>query len=88
MVVEINRYRDLEPRLLEEKMYSITARRAGRLTAFSLLATMTIATAAHAAGEVNIYSYRQPVLIEPMLKAFTKKTGIKTNTVYAKKGIG
>jgi iron(III) transport system substrate-binding protein len=68
-------------------MYSHTARRAGRLAALSLLTSVSFATIAQAAGEVNIYSYRQPVLIQPMLNAFTKKTGIKTNVVYAKKGL-
>jgi iron(III) transport system substrate-binding protein len=38
-------------------------------------------------GEVNIYSYREPQLIEPMLKAFTQRTGIKTNLVFAKDGL-
>lgn len=51
-----------------------------------VISTLT-ATAAMAQGEVNIYSYRQPVLIEPLLKAFTDKTGIKTNVVYASKGL-
>lgn len=37
--------------------------------------------------EVNIYSYRQPHLIEPMLQVFTNQTGIKVNAVYAKKGM-
>ena len=68
-------------------MYKTTTRRAGRLAAFSLLASVTFATSAQAAGEVNIYSYRQPVLIEPMLKAFTDRTGIKANVIYAKKGL-
>ena len=36
---------------------------------------------------MNIYSYRQPVLIEPMLQEFTKQTGIKTNVIYARKGL-
>ena len=40
-----------------------------------------------AADEVNIYSYREPGLIAPLLSAFTKETGIKTNVVYAKKGL-
>ncbi|TLP45514.1 Fe(3+) ABC transporter substrate-binding protein [Cohaesibacter sp. CAU 1516] len=40
-----------------------------------------------AAGEVNIYSYRQPFLIEPILEAFTKETGIQTNVIFAKKGL-
>ena len=43
--------------------------------------------AALAAGEVNIYSYREPKLIEPLLKSFTERTGIKTNVVFAKDGL-
>ncbi|MBL8661908.1 MAG: Fe(3+) ABC transporter substrate-binding protein [Candidatus Odyssella sp.] len=42
------------------------------------------ASPAHAAGEVNIYSYRQEVLIRPLLDEFTKETGIKVNIVYVK----
>ena len=44
---------------------------------------------AHAgsAGEVNIYSYREPKLIEPLLKAFTAKTGISTNMIFAGSGL-
>lgn len=38
-------------------------------------------------AEVNVYSYRQPFLIKPLFDAFTKDTGIKVNTVYAKKGL-
>jgi len=51
------------------------------------LAAMAGATAAAAAEEVNIYSYRQPQLIDPLLKAFIAKTGIKTNVVYAADGL-
>ncbi len=40
-----------------------------------------------AQGEVNVYSYRQPYLIEPLFKAFTEQTGIKVNTIYAKDGL-
>ncbi len=40
-----------------------------------------------AAEEVNIYSNRQPFLIQPMLDAFTTQTGIKTNVVFANKGV-
>ena len=45
------------------------------------------AVASHADGEVNLYSYRQPFLIEPMLEEFTKQTGTKVNVVFAKKGM-
>ena len=44
-------------------------------------------TAASTEEVVNLYSYRQPFLIKPMLTEFTKKTGIKTNVVFAKKGM-
>jgi len=37
--------------------------------------------------EINIYSHRQPFLINPFLELFTKDTGIKTNVVYSKKGL-
>ena len=39
------------------------------------------------AKEINIYSHRQPFLINPFLEAFTLETGIKTNVVYSKKGL-
>lgn len=42
---------------------------------------------ANAADEVNVYSYRQPFLIKPMFDAFTRETGVKVNTVFAKKGL-
>ncbi len=36
---------------------------------------------------VNIYSYRQPELIAPLLARFTASTGIKTQVIFAKKGL-
>lgn len=40
-----------------------------------------IGIAAENSGEVNIYSYRQEVLIRPLLDAFTERTGVKVNIV-------
>ena len=40
-----------------------------------------------AASELNIYSHRQPFLIDPFLNAFTEKTGIETNVLYSTKGL-
>ena len=37
--------------------------------------------------EVNVYSYRKPQLIDPLLDAFTQQTGIRVNLVFAKKGL-
>mgnify|MGYP006075770443 CR=1 FL=1 len=39
------------------------------------------------AKEVNIYSYRQPYLIEPMLDKFTADTGIEVNVLFSGKGL-
>src|SRR5262245_56267304 len=65
------------------------ARRGARTAARVALALAALAggAAAALAEEVNIYSYRQPQLIDPLLKAFTAKTGVKTNVVYAADGL-
>lgn len=43
--------------------------------------------AAQGAEEVNIYSYRQSFLIDPVVEKFEKDTGINVNVVFAKKGL-
>ncbi|PJK12581.1 iron ABC transporter substrate-binding protein [Lysobacteraceae bacterium NML120232] len=42
---------------------------------------------AAAAGEVNLYTTREPGLIQPLLDAFTAETGIQVNTVFLKDGL-
>lgn len=39
------------------------------------------------AAEINVYSHRQPFLINPFLKAYEEKTGTKVNVVFASKGL-
>jgi iron(III) transport system substrate-binding protein len=39
------------------------------------------------AAEVNIYTTRQPELIQPIFDAFTAETGTKVNVLYAEKGL-
>jgi iron(III) transport system substrate-binding protein len=39
------------------------------------------------AAEINVYSYRQPFLVQPMFDAFTKETGHTVNVVFANKGL-
>ncbi|MBM3559154.1 MAG: extracellular solute-binding protein [Alphaproteobacteria bacterium] len=65
------------------------SRLTGRLlfAAAAVTAGLTGATPALAADEVNVYSYRQPALIDPLFAAFTKDTGIKVNVVPADKGL-
>lgn len=57
------------------------------LLALAVSAVAGWAPFAAAASEINLYSYRQPFLIKPMLEAFTKRTGIEVNVVYAKEGV-
>jgi iron(III) transport system substrate-binding protein len=57
-----------------------------------LLLTLALATSMLAANlvqaeQVNIYSFRQPFLIEPILTEFTKSTGIETKVIFSKKGL-
>lgn len=68
-------------------MLKCSFERALSCAAILLASTILLQTTAKADGEVNVYSYRQPYLIEPLFKAFTKKTGIKVNTIFAKKGL-
>lgn len=50
-------------------------------------ATFAAIPAARAAGTVNVYSYRQPALIDPLFAAFTQKTGIEVKTIFAENGL-
>lgn len=39
------------------------------------------------AGEINVYSYRQPFLVQPLFDAFTEQTGVKVNVLFASSGL-
>ncbi len=56
-----------------------------KLLASAILLGLAAPQVATAAEEVNVYSYRQPFLVEPMFNEFTKETGIKVNVKFAKK---
>lgn len=58
-----------------------------KLAAATLALTSALPLGASAAEEVNIYSYRQANLLEPLLDAFTAETGIEANVVFAKNGL-
>ena len=51
------------------------------------LLIMAVAAPLAMADEVNIYSHRQKFLLAPVLDAFEAQTGIKTNVLYASKGL-
>jgi iron(III) transport system substrate-binding protein len=54
-----------------------------RLTTLALLACSTPVLA----QEINVYSHRQPELIQPLVDAFTAETGIKVNVAFVDKGM-
>lgn len=54
----------------------------------ALAGTTAIALSGTAGSrDVNIYSYRQAVLMKPLLDRFQEKTGVRANVVYLKKGM-
>ncbi len=57
-----------------------------RLAFAGALAAVSTAALAQS-GEVNVYSYREQKLIQPLFDAFTKDTGIKVNVVSASSGL-
>ena len=52
-----------------------------------VFALLTPTVPARAQGEVNVYSYREAKLIQPLFDAFSKDTGIKVNVVSASSGL-
>jgi iron(III) transport system substrate-binding protein len=51
------------------------------------LAALALGVPAHAQGEVNVYTYRETKLIQPLFDAFTKDSGVKVNVVSASSGL-
>lgn len=53
----------------------------------SLVTAAVAALPAAALADVNVYSHRQPELIQPLVDAFTAKTGIAVNVAFVDKGM-
>jgi iron(III) transport system substrate-binding protein len=78
----------LNPGLLESYMRFFSSLRAFRVARNFLGVVISAAIVSPAlASDVNVYSYREPDLIKPLLEDFTKTTGIKVNFIYAKDGL-
>lgn len=54
---------------------------------FLLASTLVSAALPALAQEVNVYSHRQPELVQPLFDAFTKETGIAVNVAFVDKGM-
>jgi iron(III) transport system substrate-binding protein len=52
-----------------------------------LAVALSVSTALPALAEVNVYSYRQPELIAPLVEAFTDETGIEVNVAFLNTGM-
>ena len=52
----------------------------------ALIAAQTAVAMANA-EELNLYTTREPKLVEPLLASFTEKTGITVNTIFLKDGM-
>ncbi len=55
--------------------------------ATALFAATALTPVAASAEEVNVYSYRQPELIQPLTDAFTEETGIPVNVAFLNQGM-
>jgi iron(III) transport system substrate-binding protein len=63
-----------------------SARVVARSAAFAAAALAALPALADN-GEVNVYTYREAKLIQPLFDAFTKDTGIKVNIISASSGL-
>jgi iron(III) transport system substrate-binding protein len=69
---------------MEFVMLEMNVRR--RFAALSFLGLAVFPFSA-SAQQVNVYTTREPTLLNPVLEAFTKDTGIKVNSVFLKDGL-
>ncbi len=67
-------------------MSAIDSRRSS-LFSVVIAGTLFAAVSPAVAQEINLYTYREPALIKPLLDEFTKETGIKVNTIFAASGL-
>jgi iron(III) transport system substrate-binding protein len=58
-----------------------------QIRALSLTVSLLALAAPAVADEVNVYSLRQPELIQPLLDAFTAESGIAVNVAHIDKGM-
>ncbi len=69
----------------QSKLFKIRVALAATAAGLSVFGFVPAAQAQ--AKEINIYTAREPQLIQPVLDAFTQDTGIKTNVIFIKDGL-
>jgi iron(III) transport system substrate-binding protein len=60
---------------------------AGRMILGAIAVGALVGAAPAMSQELNLYTYREPGLIKPLIDEFTKETGIKVNTIFASSGL-
>jgi hypothetical protein len=80
-----NRYRGLEPRLLEQKM-KVIPRALRRASSSLVIAPVARPPHTLARGVGNVHAYREPEQFEPPPKAFNTRV-VTTNVVVAKSSL-
>ena len=74
--------------LLEMSQNSLNKPRKCILTGIlTFIFALVVLTRPSISAELNIYSHRQPFLINPFIDAYKKETGTKVNIVFASKGL-
>ena len=58
-----------------------------RAIALAALALVLPANGSRAADQVNVYTYRETKLVQPLFDAFTRETGIAVNVISASSGL-
>ena len=79
-------YKSLSGRQATMSTHRFSPSLRGGIAALAALPALLAAPGAPA-RELNIYSHRQPFLIDPFIEAYEKTAGVKVNTVYARKGL-
>ena len=76
-------------KMLTFRPYPVAAKSQARIILALLGAVICLSALAvpAMAKELNIYSHRQPFLIQPFIDAYAVETGTKVNIVYASKGL-
>src|SRR5690606_3980800 len=69
-----------------EMLMNMTMRLTGALGLAAIMAASSVPALAQS-SEVNVYSYREPGLIQPLLDKFTEATGVKANVLFAGDGL-
>ncbi len=52
-----------------------------------IVLALPLAATAQRPAEVNLYTTREPGLVQPLLEAFTRDTGVRVNTVFVRDGL-